>query len=336
MRLTRYVARRLLLLVPVLIGVSLATFVLVRVLPGDPVRTVAPQTATPADIAAAKHRYGLDKPIIVQYWIWLKGVLHGRLGNSFQTGVDIRTEFLQRVGPTFELITLALVVALVISIPLGVFAALRAGKTTDHVIRLGAISFGAVSEFWLGLLLILFFYADLHIAPAPTGRLGFGIPLHSYTHMELLDSAVTGNGKAFSSAFSHAVLPVITLALVSSAPLVRGVRASALQVLASDGYRCAESHGLKRRVLLYRYTLRGAIIGVPTLAALIYGNLLGWDVLVEYVYSWQGFGQWALNGLLLRDYPVIQAFVLVSATFYVLVFLVADVLQALIDPRVKL
>jgi len=118
-KLARYIARRLVLLVPVLLGVSIFTFVLIRVLPGDPVRTVMPQTATPADILAARHRFGLDRPIIAQYWIWLKDLLHGRLGNSFQTGVDIRTEFLHRIGPTFELVTLALLLALVVAIPLG-------------------------------------------------------------------------------------------------------------------------------------------------------------------------------------------------------------------------
>jgi peptide/nickel transport system permease protein len=335
-RLARYVARRLALLVPVLLGVSLITFVLVRVLPGDPVRTVMPPTATPADIAAARLRFGLDRPIIVQYWIWLKGLLHGQFGDSFQTGVDIRTEFLQRVGPTFELITLALILALLVAIPLGLASALRAGKPSDHVIRVGAISAGAVSPFWLGLLLIFFFYNDLHIAPPPDGRIAAGIPLRQITSMELVDSILTGNWRAFSSAFAHAVLPVVTLALISCAPLVRGVRASALQVLGSDAYRCAESHGLRRQVLLLRYTLRGSTLGVPTLAALIYGNLLGGDVLVEYVFSWNGLGQWALNGLLLDDYPVIQAFILVCAGVYVLVFLAADVLQAVLDPRVRL
>ena len=335
-KLARYVARRLALLVPVLVGVSLITFVLIRVLPGDPVRTVMPPTATPADIAAARVRYGLDRPIIVQYWIWLKGLLHGQFGSSFQTGVDIRSEFLQRVGPTFELITLALALALVIAIPVGIVSALRAGRVSDHVIRIGAISAGAVSEFWLGLLLIFFFYNDLHIAPPPDGRIAPNIPIRNLTSMELFDSLLTGNWQAFSSAFAHAVLPVVTLALVSSAPLVRGVRASALQVLGSDAYRCAESHGLRRSMLLLHYTLRGSTLGVPTLAALLYGNLLGGDVLVEYVYSWNGLGQWALNGLLIDDYPVIQAFILVCAGVYVLVFLASDVVQAMLDPRVKL
>src|SRR5439155_4158999 len=150
------------------------------------------------------------------------------------------------------------------------------------------------------------------------------------------DSVATANWAALGSALGHLVLPMITLAIVSSAALTRGVRSSALEVLGSDAYLCAEAHGLRRRALLLRYTLRGSLVGLPALTALLYGYLLGGAVLVEYVFSWQGFGQWALNGLLVRDYPVIQTFVLVSATFYVLVFLLADVVHALLDPRVKL
>src|SRR5579885_2918676 len=211
MRLLRYVFRRLALLVPVLVGVSMVTFVLIRVLPGDPVRTIMPPTATPADIVAAKHRFGLDKSLPEQYWIWLKGIVHGRLGTSFQTGVDVRSEFLHRIGPTFELVTLALLVALLIAIPLGLLAALRYGRPSDHVIRITALSGGAVSEFWLGLLLILFFYNDLHLAPAPERRLAADVTVHRLTSMELVDAALTGNTRAFSSALGHAVLPVLTL-----------------------------------------------------------------------------------------------------------------------------
>jgi peptide/nickel transport system permease protein len=322
--------------VPVLVGVSLVTFVLIRVLPGDPVRTIMPATATPADIQAARVRLGLDRPIVVQYGIWLKDVAHGDLGTSFQTGVPVRVELGRRIGPTFELVTVSLALALVLSIPLGLLAARRAGRPADHVVRVAALSGGAVSEFWLGLLLILVFYNYAGIAPAPNGRLSPGIDLQSITTMEVVDSVATANWAALGSALGHLVLPMITLAIVSSAALTRGVRSSALEVLASDAYLCAEAHGLRRRALLLRYTLRGSLVGLPALTALIYGYLLGGAVLVEYVFSWQGFGQWALNGLLVRDYPVIQTFVLVSATFYVLVFLVADIVHALLDPRVKL
>jgi peptide/nickel transport system permease protein len=336
MRLARYTLRRLALLVPVLIGVSLVTFVLIRVLPGDPVRTLMPATATDADIAAARERFGLDQPLVAQYWIWLKGVIQGNLGTSFQTGVSVRTELFQRIGPTFELVTVAVLGALTLAVPLGLLAARHARRLPDHAVRIAALSGGAVSEFWLGLLLILVFYNYLDLAPAPSGRIGTGLDLEGITTMEVVDAVITLNGAALSSALAHLALPAITLAIVASAALMRGVRASALDVLASEAYSCAEAHGLKRRTLLLRYTVRGALVGLPALTALIYGYLLGGAVLVEYVFSWQGFGQWALNGLLLRDYPVIQTFVLVSAAFYVLVFLVADVLHALLDPRVKL
>jgi peptide/nickel transport system permease protein len=336
MRLLRYTVRRLALLVPVLLGVSIVTFVLIRVLPGDPVRTIMPATATPADIAHARQQLGLDRPLFVQYGIWFKGLVRGDLGTSFQTGVPVRTELTRRIGPTFELVTFALGVAVIAAIPLGLLAARRAGRLPDHIVRFTALAGGAVSEFWLGLLMILVFYKYAGIAPAPDGRIGVGLDLRSITTMEAVDATITGNWAALRSALGHLVLPVITLALISSAALTRGVRASALEVLASDAYLCAEAHGLRRRALLLRYTLRGSLVGLPALTALIYGYLLGGAVLVEYVFSWQGFGQWALNGLLVRDYPVIQTFVLVSAAFYVLVFLAADIVHALIDPRVNL
>ena len=336
MRLLRYTVRRLLLLIPVLLGVSIFTFVLVRVLPGDPIRTLLPQTATPADIAAARARYGLDHPIFTQYWIFLKGLVHGDLGTSFQTGAPVTRELSQRLGPTFELVTCALVLALLLGVTLGVAAALRRGGVWDQVVRFGSLAAGAVSEFWLGLLLILLFYYHLGLAPAPNGRINTDIPLHTITHIDIVDAIITGNLAALRSVLAHLALPVLTLTLVSSAPIVRGVRASALQVLASDAYRCTEAHGLPARMRVFRYVVRESLVGVPTLAALIYGYLLGGAVLVEYVFSWQGFGQWALHGMLFRDYPIVQAFVLVSAAFYVLVFLAADVLHAVLDPRVRL
>lgn len=336
MRLLRYTLRRLLLLIPVLLGVSVVTFVLIRVLPGDPIRTLLPQTATPADIAAARARYGLDRPIVTQYWIFLKGLLHGDLGTSFQTGAPVTRELSQRLGPTFELVTCALVLALVAGVTLGVSSALRSGRVWDQVVRFGSLAGGAVSEFWLGLLLIFLFYYRLGLAPAPNGRLASDVDLRTITHIDLVDAAITGNLAALRSVLAHLALPVATLTIVSSAPIVRGVRASALQVLASDAYRCTEAHGLPARMRVFRYVVRESLVGVPTMAALIYGYLLGGAVLIEYVFSWQGFGQWALHGMLFRDYPIVQAFVLVSAAFYVLVFLAADLVHAMLDPRVRL
>lgn len=336
MRLARYTGRRLLLLIPVLLGVSIFTFVLVRVLPGDPIRSVVPETATPADIEAARERYGLDDSIPVQYWEYLKQLFEGDLGTSFQTGAAVTKDLWDRLAPTFELTALALLVALLFGIPLGLLAALKYGRAADRTVRFGAIGAAAISEFWLGLLLILLFYRYLGIAPPPSGRVSVDADLRQITHIEVIDAIVTGNWTALKSVLGHLALPVATLALVSSAPIIRAVRAAAIDVLASEAYRCAQAHGLPERMRVMRYVTRQALTGIPTLTALIYGTLIGGAVLIEFVFSWQGFGQWALQGMLFRDYPVIQAFVLVTACVYVLVFLVADVLHAALDPRVKL
>jgi peptide/nickel transport system permease protein len=335
-RLLRYTARRVLLLVPVLLGVSIVTFVLIRVLPGDPIRTLMPQTASEADLVAARHRFGLDRSIFEQYWIYLQHLVQGDLGRSFQTGQTVTSELGQRLGPTFELVTCALLLALVVGIVLGIYSALRSGRVGDQVVRFGALGGAAVPDFWLGLILIFVFYYKLGWAPAANGRLGDVVHLSPITHIDLLDAVLRANGAAIGSALAHLALPVITLAVVSSAPIVRGVRASGVHVLASDAYRCAEAHGLPARVRVLRYMVREALIGLPTLAALLYGYLIGGAVLVEYVFSWQGFGQWALHGMQFRDYPIVQAFVLVSAVVYVFVFLLADIAHALLDPRVRL
>jgi peptide/nickel transport system permease protein len=335
-RLARYTLRRLVFLIPVLLGVTTITFVLIRVLPGDPIRSLVPQTATQADIDAARARYGLDDTLLTQYWIFLKKLAHGDLGTSFQTGSPVTDELSQRLGATFELVTCALILSLIVGIGLGVSTALRSGKTWDHVVRIVSLAGSAVSEFWLGLLLILFFYYHFGLAPAPGGRLQPDIRLETVTHIDLVDAVITGNFAALRSVLAYLALPVITLTIINSAAIVRSVRASALQVLASDGYRCTVAHGLPSRIRVSRYVVRESLVGVPTLAALIYGYMLGGAVLVEYVFSWQGFGQWALHGMTYRDYPVVQAFVLVSAAFYLLVFLIADLLQAMLDPRVRL
>jgi peptide/nickel transport system permease protein len=219
-RLLRYTLRRLLMLIPVLLGVSIFTFVLIRILPGDPIRTLLPQTATPADIAAARARYGLDHPIFTQYWIFLKGLVHGNLGSSFQTGAPVTRELSERLGPTFELVTCSLVLALVLGVTLGVASALRRGGLWDQVVRFGSLAGGAVSEFWLGLLLILLFYYRLGLAPAPNGRINTDIQLHTITHIDVVDAIVTGNVTALRSVLAHLALPVITLTVVSSAPIV--------------------------------------------------------------------------------------------------------------------
>ena len=335
MRLGLYIARRLLMLAPVLLGVSILCFLLVRVLPGDPILSIVPETATPEDIERVRERYGLDRPILVQYADYMAGVIQGDFGDSIQTNRPVIEQVALRLPRTLELVVLGFLLALGLSISLGLLAALNAGRIGDHVARMGALACNSLPEFWLGLVLILVLYAYLDIAPPPSGRIDSAIDVQFITGFLLVDSVLTRNGEALLSALHHLWLPVFTLGLIVTAPMMRSVRASALQVMRSDSYRCAVAHGLDRRRLLFGYLIRETMVRVPTLAALVLGNLIGGSVLVEFVFSWQGFGQWALRGLLLRDYPVIQAYALVTASFYVVAFLVADIVQAALDPRIR-
>ncbi|HEX5598341.1 MAG TPA: ABC transporter permease, partial [Micromonosporaceae bacterium] len=307
MRILRFIARRLLQLIPVLLGVVVLTFLLVRVLPGDPIRTILGPNATEADAAAARARYGLDQSLWKQFLDYLGGLVTGDFGTSIQSGASIGEELALRVGPTLELVLLAVTTALVIAVALGIWSARRADRLGDHTVRIFALIGNSIPEFWLGLVLILVGYRVLGWFPAPSGRVDPDTELVPLTGAELLDAALTGNGPAFTSALSHLILPVATLSIVIVAPLLRSVRASALEVLHSEAYVAARTHGLSERRLRRGYLLRATLVRLPALAALVFGTAIGSTVLIEYVYSWQGFGQWALRGLLYRDYPVVQA-----------------------------
>ena len=323
------------MLAPVLEGVSIFCFLLIRVLPGDPVLSIVPETATPEDIERTRARYGLDRPLVEQYGAYMAGVVRGDFGESIQTNRPVVEQIAERLPRTLEIVVFGFLLSLGAAIVLGLFAAWHAGRLGDHVSRVGALITNSLPEFWLGLVLILVFFAVLDVAPGPTGRISTGIDYEVITGSLIVDSIVTGNTKALVSSLHHLLLPVFTLAVIVLAPMMRSVRASALQIMRSDSYRCAMAHGLGSKKLLFGYVLRETMVRVPTLAALVLGNLIGGSVLVEFVFSCQGFGQWALCGLLLRDYPVIQTYVLVTASFYVIAFLVADVVQAALDPRIK-
>ncbi|RIV32698.1 ABC transporter permease [Micromonospora radicis] len=336
MRIFRFVVRRLLQLIPVLLGVVVLTFLLVRVLPGDPIRSILGQNATEADAAAARARFGLDQPLWRQFLDYLGGLVTGDFGTSIQSGASVGGEMALRIGPTLELVVIAVSIALVVATVLGVWSARRANRLGDHGIRLFALVGNSIPEFWLGLMLVLLGYSVLGWFPAPSGRVDPDANLTPITGADLVDAVLTANGPAISSAAAHLVLPVLTLVVGVVAPLLRSVRASALEVLNSEAYAAAAAHGLPPRTLLHGYLMRSTLVRLPALAALVFGTAIGSTVLVEYVYSWQGFGQWALRGLLYRDYPVVQASVLVIALCYVLVFLIADVVHAILDPRVRI
>ena len=336
MSLLRYSVRRLLLLVPTLFGVMAAAFVLLRVLPGDPIRTILGQTAGEKEIAAARARFGLDKPIVVQFWDYVRNFVTGDLGTSIQSGRPVRGEILDRIGPTLELVVLGVGIAIVVALVLGVWSAMRANRPIDHGIRITSLIGNSVPDFWVGLLLILVFYASFGWAPAPSGRVDSDAGLEQITGSGIIDSIVTGNLTALRSVLAHLALPVTTLVIAVTAPLLRSVRASALEVRGSDAYAVAVAHGMPPRRLISAYVLRPTLVRLPALAALVFGFTLGSVVLVEQVYSWQGLGQWTLRGVLYRDYPVVQVAVVVIALIYMLAFAIADIVQAVLDPRIRL
>ncbi|MFD6565733.1 ABC transporter permease [Micromonospora profundi] len=336
MRIFRFVVRRLLQLIPVLLGVVVLAFLLVRVLPGDPVRSILGPNASAEDAEAARVRFGLDKSLWQQFLDYLGGLVTGNFGTSIQSGNSVGSEMALRIGPTLELVVIAVTIALVVATVLGVWSARRANRLGDHSVRMFALAGNSVPEFWLGLVLVLVGYSILGWFPAPNGRVDPDTNLTPITGADLVDAVLTANGPAFASAAAYLALPVLTLVVGVVAPLLRSVRASALEVLHSESYAAAQAHGLRGRTLHYGYLMRATLVRLPSLAALVFGTAIGSTVLVEYVYSWQGFGQWALRGLLYRDYPVVQASVLVIALCYVLVFLIADVVHAILDPRVRL
>jgi peptide/nickel transport system permease protein len=335
-RLARFALRRILLLFPVLIGVTAVTFVLVRVLPGDPVRAILGPLATPAEIRAERQQLGLDQPIVVQYWDYLRGLVTGNFGTSIQTGQSVGYEIGSRIGATLELVVVALAVALAAALVLGLLGAMRRNRLSDHLIRIGSLIGSALPDFWLGLMLILVFYGVLRWAPAPLGQTAFSAAPAKITGAALVDGLLSLNGTAVASALAHLILPALTLAFVVCASLLRTVRASALEVRSSLAYTAAEAHGITGRKLTRAYLFRATISRLPTLTALVFGGLLGSTVLVEYVFGWPGLGQWALQGLLYRDYPVVQAAVFIYAAGYVIAFLLADIVHAALDPRVRL
>lgn len=273
---------------------------------------------------------------MVQYLDYLTGLVTGNFGISIQSGTSVGAEIAVRIGPTLELAFAALGLALVVAVVLGIACAQRPNRLGDHTVRIGSLVGNAMPDFWLGLVLILVVYNGLHLAPAPSGRVDADLDLQPLTGAEVVDAMLVGNGAAVVSALWHLMLPAMTLAIVVCASLLRSVRSAALEVRESPAYVAARAHGIAGRRLLFGYLTRATLMRLPTLTALVFGNLLGSTVLVEFVFSWQGFGQWALRGLQFRDYPVVQAAVFVIAFCYVVAFLVADVVHAALDPRVRI
>ena len=333
----RRVGRRLLASIPALLGVVVVTFILMRVLPGDPATFFASgPSAGQAEIEELRRRMGLDKPIPVQLVRYLGEIARGDFGRSMTTGQPVVMDIQRRLPASLELTCTALVIALAFAIPLGIFAALRQGSIVDHVVRLLCTLGVCVPTFVSGLLLIYAFYYLLGWAPDPTARIDiFASPPPDITGFYLIDFAITGDWEGWWAAFRQLMLPAFTMALFVLAPLARMTRASMLTVLGSDFIRTAHAMGLSRLRIVVAYALRNALLPVITITGIVFSTMLGANVLVEKVFSWPGVASYALDALLASDYAPVQAFVLLMASIFVLVNVTIDVLYGIADPRVS-
>jgi peptide/nickel transport system permease protein len=329
--------KRMLLIIPNLIGVVIVTFLLTRALPGDPAAYFAGPAADKQAIEQVRASLGLDKPLVVQFGRYVTDLFRGDLGNSLSTGQPVITEIRNRLPASAELTLFGLILSMAIAIPLGILAAVKQGSWIDHTCRIVATAGVSLPVFFTGLLLVYFFYFKLGWSPAPLGRLdAFATAPPKITGFFLLDSLVTGQWETFRATLSQLLLPGFTLCIFSLAPIARMTRASMLAVLASEFVRTARASGLDDRTVIITYAFRNAMLPVITTLGMVFSFLLGANVLVEKVFAWPGIGSYAVEALITSDFAPVQGFVLTMAVLYVVLNLIIDILYGVIDPRVRL
>ena len=327
---------RVLQAIPTLIGIVIVTFLLTRALPGDPAAYFAGAAATPESIAEIRANLGLDQPLPVQFLKYVQDLGTGNLGQSVSTGQPVATELLRRLPASLELTLTALLLSVAVAIPLGVLAAVRQDTWIDQLCRFVVTAGVSLPTFFTGLLLVYVFYFLLGVAPAPLGRLDLmHITPPQVTGFLVFDSLIAREWGTAWSAVKQLLLPSLTLALFTLAPIARMTRASMLQALSSEYLRTARAAGLSRGRVLMVYAFRNALLPVVTTLGMVFSFTLGANVLVEKVFAWPGIGSFAIEALVVSDYAAVQGFVLSMAVLFVLLNLVIDTLYTLIDPRVQ-
>jgi len=330
----RFVLRRLALMVPVLVGLTILLFAWVRALPGDPARALLGQRATPEGIARVNEAYGFNEPVLVQYATYVKALVTGDFGRSIQSGQPVVEAFVEKFPATLELGLTALVLAAIVGVPLGYLAARNQGRTLDTFVMSGSLLGVVTPVFFLAILLKLVFAEWLHWLPTSL-RQDARIDATHITNFYILDGILTQEWDAALDAAVHLVLPAVALGTIPLAIIVRITRASVAEVLNEDYVRTAMSKGLRAGTISRRHILRNALLPVVTTIGLQAGLLLSGAVLTETVFSFNGIGQYLFDAIGQRDYPVLQGFILFIAIIYSLINLLVDVTYGIIDPRVQ-
>jgi dipeptide transport system permease protein len=331
----RFLLGRLAVLIPTFIGVSIIAFSFIRMLPGDPVALLSGERVmSPERHAEISHALGYDRPIVIQYLDYLWGIMQGDFGTSISTKGSVLEQFFQLFPATLELSICAIIFAIVLGIPAGVFAAVKRGSILDQMTMGTALVGFSMPIFWWGLLLIILFSGILQWTPV-SGRISLMFFFPPVTGFMLIDSLLSGQQGAFKSAASHLILPTIVLGTIPLAVIARQTRSAMLEVLSEDYVRTARAKGLSTFRVIGVHALRNAMIPVITTIGLQVGVMLAGAILTETIFSWPGIGKWMVDSVSRRDYPVIQGGLLLIAGIIMLVNLVVDLLYGLINPRIR-
>jgi peptide/nickel transport system permease protein len=330
----QYIARRLISLIPVMIGVSLIVFMLIRMIPGDPVIIMLGERARPEDIERVREEMGFNRPVYVQYFEWMGRILRGDLGTSIINRTQVMDELKYRLSATIEMIIVGMIIGLIIGVSIGIISALRRNTWVDLVTTAGALLGVSMPIYWLALILIYALAVNRQIFP-PSARLDVDLDVVRRTGFMLIDTLLMGDLRLFGNALWHLALPSFVLSTVVMPILARLTRASMLEVMRQDYVRTANAKGLTRSAVITRHALKNALLPIVTVVGLQLGGLLGGALLTETIFSWPGMGLWTYRAILSRDYPIVQGAVLVSALIYVLVNLLVDISYAYLDPRIR-
>jgi peptide/nickel transport system permease protein len=331
----QFIAQRILTLIPVILGVIVVTFVIGYVVPADPVYLFIGQDDDAATIERVRSELGLDQPVHVQFFRYVRDFVRGDWGMSWSTQNPVMFDLQRRLPATAELVLVSLLITIVFAFPFGVISATWRDTLPDHISRVVSLIGVAIPNFWLGLLLIYFLFATIPIFPPPMGRVAMGTNVEFVTGFMLIDTLLAGNRAAFWSAVSHLVLPVFTLAFSNLAQLMRLVRASMIEALAADYTTAARAQGLRGTLINGRLALRNSLLAPVTQIGLMAGHLIGGAVIIEIVFAWPGMGSWAIDGAMAGDFGPVRALAVLAAFTRVIIFLLVDIAYTVIDPRIS-
>ena len=331
-----YIGKRLLGFIPLLFGISIVTFILIRLLPGDPAQTLAGSSPYEGVVEGIREHMGLNEPIHIQYFIYLKNILHGDLGKSWFTGKPVIEDMVIRLPATIELITYGILGSVLVGFFLGISGAAHPNGIVDRSAQIYGLLAGALPDFWVALLVILVFFYFLRIIPAPFGRLPMLVdPPNTITGFLTIDSLLARDFVALKAAFAQLAAPVFTLVIIFAGGITKMTRSTMIDALHGPSVNYAHACGLPEKVIL-RYAFRKILPPIITLIGFTYAQMVGGVVLIEKVFSWNGVGRYAVQSIINKDYAPVQAFVLVAGLISLFVYLIVDVLYMIVDPRVRL